>query len=137
MNPYSIMPETIRVDCRGENCPRPLIETRKAINKAKAGDTIIFCPPYYRLPFEYYYAGDPEIPEVPCETVASGDSAALYKRIWLIQGTGEGAAATAAEEALIDRYGSDTMVLREEFPHVTVELFRSADNPPGDSQDAS
>jgi len=34
------MPETIRVDCRGENCPRPLIETRKAINKAKAGDTI-------------------------------------------------------------------------------------------------
>jgi len=34
------MPGTIKVDCRGENCPRPLIETRKAINRAKRGDVI-------------------------------------------------------------------------------------------------
>lgn len=30
----------IKVDCKGENCPVPLIETRKAIMKASAGDII-------------------------------------------------------------------------------------------------
>jgi len=30
----------IVVDCVNENCPIPLIETRKAINKASEGDTI-------------------------------------------------------------------------------------------------
>ena len=65
------------------------------------------------------------------------ERAAGRERVWLVQPTYEDAQAAAVEKALIDRYGSDTMVLREEFPHVTVELFRSADNPPGDSQDAS
>jgi len=30
----------ITVDCRSENCPIPLIETRKAINAAKPGQVI-------------------------------------------------------------------------------------------------
>lgn len=30
----------IKVDCRGETCPIPLIETRKAIRKASPGDII-------------------------------------------------------------------------------------------------
>ena len=30
----------ILVDCTGENCPIPLIETRKALNKAKPGDIV-------------------------------------------------------------------------------------------------
>jgi len=30
----------IRVDCVNETCPVPLIETRKAIKKAKKGDVI-------------------------------------------------------------------------------------------------
>jgi TusA-related sulfurtransferase len=30
----------IKVDCTGENCPVPLVETRKAIRKAKEGDLI-------------------------------------------------------------------------------------------------
>ena len=30
----------IKVDCIGENCPIPLVETRKALRKAKAGDLI-------------------------------------------------------------------------------------------------
>ncbi|MGD2248029.1 MAG: sulfurtransferase TusA family protein [Candidatus Methanofastidiosia archaeon] len=31
---------TITVDCVGETCPVPLVETRKAIRKAKSGDII-------------------------------------------------------------------------------------------------
>jgi tRNA 2-thiouridine synthesizing protein A len=31
----------IFVDCVNETCPVPLIETRKAINKAKKGDVIV------------------------------------------------------------------------------------------------
>jgi len=31
---------TIKVDCCGETCPIPLIETRKAIRKASPGDII-------------------------------------------------------------------------------------------------
>ncbi|MCX8066434.1 MAG: sulfurtransferase TusA family protein [Anaerolineae bacterium] len=31
----------ILVDCRGETCPVPLVETRKAIRQAKPGDIII------------------------------------------------------------------------------------------------
>lgn len=31
---------TIDVDCTGETCPVPLVETRKAIRKAEAGDVI-------------------------------------------------------------------------------------------------
>lgn len=30
----------IKVDVRGETCPVPLVETRKAIRKAEAGDII-------------------------------------------------------------------------------------------------
>jgi len=30
----------ILVDCTGENCPVPLVETRKALNKAKSGDIV-------------------------------------------------------------------------------------------------
>lgn len=30
----------ITVDCRGETCPVPLVETRKAIRKASPGDII-------------------------------------------------------------------------------------------------
>lgn len=30
----------IKVDCTGENCPVPLVETRKALRKAKEGDLI-------------------------------------------------------------------------------------------------
>lgn len=30
----------IKVDCMGKNCPVPLVETRKAIKKARIGDVI-------------------------------------------------------------------------------------------------
>lgn len=30
----------IKVDCTGENCPIPLVETRKALRKAKEGDIV-------------------------------------------------------------------------------------------------
>ena len=33
------MAET-KVDCRGETCPVPLVETRKALRKAKEGDIV-------------------------------------------------------------------------------------------------
>jgi tRNA 2-thiouridine synthesizing protein A len=31
---------TIGVDCTGETCPVPLVETRKALRKAKPGDVV-------------------------------------------------------------------------------------------------
>jgi TusA-related sulfurtransferase len=31
----------ILVDCRGETCPVPLVETRKVIRQAKPGDIIV------------------------------------------------------------------------------------------------
>ncbi len=31
----------IMVDCRGETCPVPLVETRKAIRRAQPGDVIV------------------------------------------------------------------------------------------------
>lgn len=30
----------VKVDCRGETCPVPLVETRKALRKATPGDVI-------------------------------------------------------------------------------------------------
>lgn len=30
----------IKLDCTGKNCPIPLVETRKALRKAKEGDLI-------------------------------------------------------------------------------------------------
>jgi tRNA 2-thiouridine synthesizing protein A len=30
----------IKVDCTGETCPIPLVETRKALRKAKEGDVV-------------------------------------------------------------------------------------------------
>jgi len=30
----------IKVDCKGETCPVPLVETRKALRKAKPGDIV-------------------------------------------------------------------------------------------------
>jgi tRNA 2-thiouridine synthesizing protein A len=32
--------DEIKVDCRGETCPVPLAETRKALRKAKEGDIV-------------------------------------------------------------------------------------------------
>ena len=31
----------IRVDCKGQTCPVPLVETRKALRRAKSGDIVI------------------------------------------------------------------------------------------------
>jgi len=31
---------TIKVDCVGETCPIPLVETRKALRKAERGDVV-------------------------------------------------------------------------------------------------
>ena len=31
---------TINVDCTGETCPVPLVETRKALRKAQTGDVV-------------------------------------------------------------------------------------------------
>jgi TusA-related sulfurtransferase len=33
--------EEIKVDCKGENCPVPLVETRKAVRKANKGDILV------------------------------------------------------------------------------------------------
>ena len=30
----------IKIDCKGETCPVPLVETRKALRKAKPGDIV-------------------------------------------------------------------------------------------------
>ncbi len=30
----------IKIDCTGENCPVPLVETRKALRRAKEGDIV-------------------------------------------------------------------------------------------------
>ena len=30
----------LKVDCCGQNCPVPLVETRKALRKAQAGDVV-------------------------------------------------------------------------------------------------
>ena len=30
----------VRVDCRGETCPVPLVEVRKALRKASSGDVV-------------------------------------------------------------------------------------------------
>jgi len=30
----------INIDCKGETCPVPLVETRKALRKAKKGDVV-------------------------------------------------------------------------------------------------
>ena len=32
--------EEIKVDCTGETCPVPLVETRKALRKAEEGDVV-------------------------------------------------------------------------------------------------
>ena len=32
--------DEIKVDCTGETCPVPLVETRKALRKAKQGDVV-------------------------------------------------------------------------------------------------
>ncbi len=34
------MPAEIKVDCRGETCPVPLVEVRKALRKAAPGDVV-------------------------------------------------------------------------------------------------
>ncbi len=35
------MSEEIKVNCLGENCPVPLVETRKALRKAEKGDVLV------------------------------------------------------------------------------------------------
>ncbi len=36
-----MMSKEINVNCLGENCPVPLVETRKAIRKAEKGDVLV------------------------------------------------------------------------------------------------
>ena len=33
--------EQIRVDCKGQTCPVPLVETRKALRRASPGDLVV------------------------------------------------------------------------------------------------
>ena len=34
------LPADVQVDCRGETCPVPLVEVRKALRKASPGDVV-------------------------------------------------------------------------------------------------
>ena len=36
----NVCPADFKVDCKGETCPVPLVETRKALRKAKEGDIV-------------------------------------------------------------------------------------------------
>jgi len=94
---------------------------------SQADDVIIFCAGYVQIPFDYYYEGDPEkfgigrnVADAQ-EIAATVDNAVAGKqRLWLIL-SHEGEALT--EDYLIDRFGSDSVIVEKEFVGVKVYLF--------------
>ena len=94
---------------------------------SQADDVIIFCAGYVQKPFDYYYEGDLQkfgigrnVADAQ-EIAATVDNAVAGKqRLWLIL-SHEGEALT--EDYLIDRFGSDSVIVEKEFVGVKVYLF--------------
>ena len=91
-------------------------------------DVIIHCIHIYQPPFDYYYKGD--LPEFQIRQKLEGtqkiatfvDNAVHGKdRLWLVLGHGDQPA--LIRNYLIDRHGSGSIIIEEEFAKVSVILF--------------
>jgi hypothetical protein len=93
--------------------------------RAKPNDAIVLLPDYLRYAFNYYDKGDTEIPVIPSDAIKNEEPIISKDRLWLIYTTYESTkdASLNMKSILFARYGSDSLILREEFQWIAVYLF--------------
>jgi mannosyltransferase len=93
-------------------------------------DAIIFCAFYYRVPFDYYYQGDLAEFGIRRDVEDTSEIAALVNyavygkdkdRLWLVLSPVHKTA--PIHSYLVDRYGSQSIIMEEHFVGVWVLLF--------------
>lgn len=94
---------------------------------SQADDAIIISADFAQIPFDYYYEGnlerfgiDSDVKDPLMLAAIVGKAAAGKERLWLILAY-EGEA--FIEDYLIDRFGSNSVVVDEEFIRIKVYLF--------------
>jgi len=87
------------------------------------GDGIVFNRRYFRIPFDYYYRGNQEITIVPQEAIENEEPIVGVERLWLVINSSESSKDESISQALVEQYGSDSLILEEAFYGVTVYLF--------------
>lgn len=91
--------------------------------EAKPDDIVVFYPDYHSITFDYYYKGDPKISVIASEVIEDEESLLGKERLWLVLPGYESNEDTSIKQELLDRYGSDSLMLQKEFSNVTVYLF--------------
>ena len=93
--------------------------------RAKPNDAIVLLPDYLRYAFNYYNKGDTEIPVIPSDAIKNEEPIIGKDRLWLIYTTYESTkdASLNMKSILFARYGSDSLILQEEFQWIAVYLF--------------
>ena len=87
------------------------------------GDAIVFNKPYFHYPFDYYYKGSQEITIMPREVIEIEEPIVSVERLWLVTGSSESTKDEPLKQALVEQYGSSSLILEEDFYGVTVYLF--------------
>jgi uncharacterized membrane protein len=92
---------------------------------AKPGDAIVIYTDGYRIPFDYYYKGDPAVIVPSYVVVQNGDSVASMQRIWLVLMNYASTYNAPIKEDLFTRYGNDSLALEKHFAFINVYLFNT------------
>ncbi len=92
-------------------------------SNTKPGDAIVIYPDGYKLPFDYYYKGDPSIIVQSDVVVQNGSSVASMHRIWLVLMQYASTYNAPIKGDLFTRYGNDSLVLEKHFAFINVYLF--------------
>jgi 4-amino-4-deoxy-L-arabinose transferase-like glycosyltransferase len=87
------------------------------------GDAIVFNRAYFLIPFDYYYQGAQEITVVRQEAIENDEPFEGVERLWLVIRSSESTKDEPLRQALVERYGSNSLMLEEDFYGVTVYLF--------------
>jgi len=90
---------------------------------AQPEDAVMFAKPYFRYPFDYYYKGSHDIQIVPQEAVEDAELLEGVERLWLVVRSFESTKDESLSQALVERYGRNSLILKENFYGITVYLF--------------
>ena len=93
--------------------------------RVKPDDAIVLLPDYLGNAFNYYYKGNTEILVIPSDVIKNEEPIIGKDRLWLIYTTYESTkdASLKMKSTLSARYGSDSIILYEEFQWIAVYLL--------------
>ena len=99
-------------------------EATKLIQELEeSGDAIVFNRLYFHIPFDYYYRGIQQVTILSQDIIENEETLEGLGRLWLVIRSSESTEDEPLRQALVERHGSNSLALEEDFYGITVYLF--------------